>query len=254
MKLALILLCSLTLEAQPVAAPSSRATARTCDPSWERVMRSRPAAAERCSCGAKRSADRGSMSDCSTRARASYRRSRSFRWRTKARRPTRRPFRSTAETFLVIWVERYGGGFEKICGARRRRERHSDRHGADVRLRAGHVGRSRRPMIAWDGAGWHVWGGTRVMTILPNGERIPDSNPWPEAQAVSMDHERPRNSDVENDATLEGLFSVPLPALRRFVGRRLDRRRSERKGRDRRRVAQGRRRAAESVEHRPGGR
>jgi len=99
---------------------------------------------------------------------------------------------SSGDAFLVAWVERYRGA-ERVRGAV------VDRSGVPVtapqtyglaKIQFSFNGPEElvTPFIAWDGAGWHVWGGNRVFTILPNGERISDSNPWPDVHAAMYEN------------------------------------------------------------------
>ena len=99
---------------------------------------------------------------------------------------------SNGNAFLVAWVERHRGA-ERVRGAV------VDRSGVPVTTPQtyGLVKNQTpfndpevlvTPFIAWDGAGWHVWGGNRVFTILPNGERITDSNPWPDVHAATYEN------------------------------------------------------------------
>lgn len=97
---------------------------------------------------------------------------------------------SSGDSFLVVWVERYRSA-ERVRGAV------VDGNGIPVTAPQTYGLVKTQvpftdpdvlvtPFAAWDGAGWHVWGGNRVVTILPNGERIPDSSPWPDVQAAAF--------------------------------------------------------------------
>lgn len=110
------------------------------------------------------------------------------------------------ENFLVVWIERSRGG-QRTRGAL------VDRNGIpvgtpqnyDFTLISSNV--VVPLMIVWDGAGWHVWSESRVMTILPNAERIPDSNPWPQAQAVAMDGALLATASYKKTQLLRGCFA-----------------------------------------------
>lgn len=95
---------------------------------------------------------------------------------------------SSGDAFLVAWIERYRGA-ERVRGAVVGRNgipaTAPETYGL-VKTQAPSADPDVlvTPLIAWDGAGWHVWGGNRVVTVLPNGSRIADSNPWPDVQAA----------------------------------------------------------------------